>query len=853
MLSETGARLYRAFNKLQGQAAGFDEELGIPEFVIVGGQSDGKSSLVEALLGFQFNIKDSELGTRRPLLIQMRHAPGVKEPVVRLQEESGSGLGAPIVPTEKVAEVLRQRTATHLRDLSGSGPARMVSSKPMVMVAEFEAAPNIALIDTPGLVMRAREGDDEQYPGDILGMVRELCAPAHRTIVFLQQASVEWTSSVWLDTIMRIDPNLRRTVFVVSKFDNRLREFSVRQDADAFLSAAGVLPEHVRPFFVSLPRENTRSGESGPRSNFLLRLVEAEQDMLHGLEQLEDGGFDERRFGDRVGLSRLRAYLESRLEEAYRRVRPGVISRLRDKAASEAVRLRELQELTESVRDVARLRRKATEGIMHLGREVTLLLVGQTPGPDPAVHGQTAAQEREACVGWLHDVPDMATAHLRLYGKAAFERLMAEFAEVLAEFPCPSTSADQVAILLLARTNDHSGPSTRHWSSTQNTTSPSASVDTPSPAEVQVAALLVRDQARMALTPLLDALSARIRHLVGSTFSIASSGNQRGELDLSPLYRSSVAEAFRTFSDALSAKVGSTLHGLLASAIQGFDANAEVLERYRRQCEAARAQVCIDKRRQSQGRNALATLQESDENDENDGSWSPTRGPRSAVAASRFLLPSPHPKQHQNAGDVDSELNAMTTLPATPFSEVNNNCVQRTPIKIAASKPGTRRNAGAVDDGVEEDARRQEDEADSGLASPARLARARKQARHQTSGHPGRPARGAGAALESAASGDGLLLGAHARVQGLVAEMFGMIKESLLAGPLVCTLREELCVRASDELVQTLLIHVLAHTDEAFTRLVHPAEMLADLEKESLLCETRKAAWDASLSDLCRD
>jgi hypothetical protein len=42
-------------------------------------------------------------------------------------------------------------------------------------------------------------------------------------LLFLQQSSVEWCSSLWLDSIREIDPTFRRTIIVVSKFDNRLK------------------------------------------------------------------------------------------------------------------------------------------------------------------------------------------------------------------------------------------------------------------------------------------------------------------------------------------------------------------------------------------------------------------------------------------------------------------------------------------------------------------------------------------------------------------------------------------------------------------------------------------------------
>jgi hypothetical protein len=37
----------------------FDVKLETPELVVVGMQSDGKSSFIEGLLGFQFNIVDT--------------------------------------------------------------------------------------------------------------------------------------------------------------------------------------------------------------------------------------------------------------------------------------------------------------------------------------------------------------------------------------------------------------------------------------------------------------------------------------------------------------------------------------------------------------------------------------------------------------------------------------------------------------------------------------------------------------------------------------------------------------------------------------------------------------------------
>ena len=69
--SKRAAARYQAFSRLTATAASSGTALPIPELVAVGGQSDGKSSLLEALLGFKFNVVASEIGTRRPLIVRM--------------------------------------------------------------------------------------------------------------------------------------------------------------------------------------------------------------------------------------------------------------------------------------------------------------------------------------------------------------------------------------------------------------------------------------------------------------------------------------------------------------------------------------------------------------------------------------------------------------------------------------------------------------------------------------------------------------------------------------------------------------------------------------------------------------
>lgn len=64
-------KLYECFNELHQLAQAFDKPFDAPAVVICGHQTDGKSALVEALMGFQFNSVGGGTKTRKPIAIHM--------------------------------------------------------------------------------------------------------------------------------------------------------------------------------------------------------------------------------------------------------------------------------------------------------------------------------------------------------------------------------------------------------------------------------------------------------------------------------------------------------------------------------------------------------------------------------------------------------------------------------------------------------------------------------------------------------------------------------------------------------------------------------------------------------------
>jgi hypothetical protein len=80
---------------------------------------------------FRFNVREVEMGTRRPLIVQMVHDPAALQPRCRLQEEGSEEFG-PVLPESAIADAIVRRTQEHLRQLGGAS----VSAKPIVMRAE---------------------------------------------------------------------------------------------------------------------------------------------------------------------------------------------------------------------------------------------------------------------------------------------------------------------------------------------------------------------------------------------------------------------------------------------------------------------------------------------------------------------------------------------------------------------------------------------------------------------------------------------------------------------------------------------------------------------------------------------
>ncbi|EFJ45494.1 dynamin-related GTPase [Volvox carteri f. nagariensis] len=486
---------YRAYSRLQAAAVAMGESLAIPEIVAIGGQSDGKSSLLEAFLGFRFNVREVEMGTRRPLIVQMVHDPTAQEPRCRLQEEDSDEYGPPIVPETSVADAIQRRTEEHLRKMGNIA----VSSKPIVMRAEYAYCPNLTIIDTPGFILKAKSGELDNTPDEIMSMVKAQASPPHRMILFLQQSSVEWASSLWLRVVQEVDPYFQRTVIVASKFDNRLKEFAERWEVDKYLSATGYLPPNVRPFFVALPKDRAIQSSAEWRRS----MAEVDAAIFKHLREGIKGGFDEERFASRIGFTNLKKFLEEELSRRYREAAPATLALLQERCDAVSAELMAAEIRLKAAEDVGALRRAAMKYADTVARQVVMMLQGSAE-PDPIQHGLTTDEERATSRApqWPGISAPVQPFHheSKLFGGAAFERCLEEFHMAVNSTRFPSSmSSDRLRNIMYAYKGKH------------HTGGPTKAAED-----------IARQAAKEALGPLLDAACIRLSFILRRLYDIAA-------------------------------------------------------------------------------------------------------------------------------------------------------------------------------------------------------------------------------------------------------------------------------------------------------------------------------------------
>ncbi|KAJ3671652.1 hypothetical protein LUZ60_007731 [Juncus effusus] len=447
---ETGWRLYEAYNDLATAAGGFEGKVETPAVIVVGQQTDGKSALVEALMGFQFNHVGGGTKTRRPVELRLRYNPDCTDaPFCRLMSDSEPTLSTPM-PLQDIQAYIETENMRLETD-----PCQF-SEKEIVINIEYKYCPNLTIIDTPGLIIPAPGHKNrilQSQARAVETLVRAKLQHREFIILCLEDCS-DWINATTRRVVMQIDPELSRTVLVSTKLDTKIPQFARASDVEVFLRPpASVLDASLlgdSPFFTSVPSGRVGSGPGsvfGSNEQFKKAICKRELEDIILLEE-KLGRVLTQEEKSRIGVSSLRLFLEQLLQKRYIASVPLIIPLLDKEFRCVTRKLREVNQEINGLNEV-KLKEKARVFHDSFLTKLSLLLKGTVVAP-PDKFGETLQDERINSGTFTgsdsFQLPHkmMPNAGMRLYGGAQYHRAMAEFRLVVGGMKCPPITREEI-------------------------------------------------------------------------------------------------------------------------------------------------------------------------------------------------------------------------------------------------------------------------------------------------------------------------------------------------------------------------------------------------------------------------
>ncbi|KAF6135594.1 hypothetical protein GIB67_015447 [Kingdonia uniflora] len=181
----------------------------LPSVAVVGGQSSGKSSVLESIVGRDFLPRGSGIVTRRPLVLQLH------------KTEEGEAEYAEFLhmPKRRVTDFSAVRKEIQDETDRITGRSKQISPIPIHLSIYSPNVVNLTLIDLPGLTKVAIEGQPENIVEDIENMVRSYVEKPNCIILAISPANQDIATSDAIKLAREVDPTGERTFGVLTKLD----------------------------------------------------------------------------------------------------------------------------------------------------------------------------------------------------------------------------------------------------------------------------------------------------------------------------------------------------------------------------------------------------------------------------------------------------------------------------------------------------------------------------------------------------------------------------------------------------------------------------------------------------------
>ncbi|XP_052170646.1 dynamin-related protein 5A [Diospyros lotus] len=180
----------------------------LPSIAVVGGQSSGKSSVLESIVGKDFLPRGSGIVTRRPLVLQLHRIDEGREYAEFMH-----------LPRKRFTDFAAVRKEIADETDRETGRSKQISSVPIYLSIYSPNVVNLTLIDLPGLTKVAVEGQPDSIVEDIENMVRSYIEKPNCIILAISPANQDLATSDAIKISREVDPKGERTFGVLTKID----------------------------------------------------------------------------------------------------------------------------------------------------------------------------------------------------------------------------------------------------------------------------------------------------------------------------------------------------------------------------------------------------------------------------------------------------------------------------------------------------------------------------------------------------------------------------------------------------------------------------------------------------------
>jgi len=214
--------LIKTINKLQDVFAVIGErKIDLPQIVVVGSQSSGKSSVLESLVGTSFLPRGTGIVTRAPLVLQMiKYSKDDREKMLKITKndkikEWACFLHKPDTIFDKFDEV-RQEIERQTDSLAGENKG---ITHEQIVLKVYTNLYDLTFVDLPGITKVPVGDQPEDIDEQIYELILHYVKQPNSIILAVVTANTDPSTSESLQIARKLDPEGLRTIAVVTKLD----------------------------------------------------------------------------------------------------------------------------------------------------------------------------------------------------------------------------------------------------------------------------------------------------------------------------------------------------------------------------------------------------------------------------------------------------------------------------------------------------------------------------------------------------------------------------------------------------------------------------------------------------------